>query len=256
MIFTASHLQWEKNDELADWRVPEKHGEVRSFSSGPDSYVLFLGDQPSWKEGFCRESANGSTFLYHGDHSVNGFSGVRHDGLKKYFGFTYNGWTSPALIPKLFEKDDLTGLEMTELFRIGTIVVQKGEHGTLMEEHKSDRWVPEREGMYTKPFVSSSPPPARPGQISWLPPGMSVETVIRAEDEREIYEIASEEAFGGGPLLFARPIWNGHWAELNGTPLPVSGYKDRFLRVEIPPGAQGQRHGGGGTAPGKTCPTR
>ncbi|NYZ15158.1 hypothetical protein HL658_21670 [Azospirillum sp. RWY-5-1] len=239
-VVAATHLVWPHTNVLGKIHLPE-HGAMDAGGGDPRMLSIQLAGYVDRESADAMEEAvSGNTFLLQGGAMINGYSPIMPKGLAERLCMGLFGWTCPDAAANLFRPDPETGMDLADLARLGRIMVQRGDDLDAFRAHKPDRWAATGEGRSMVEFRRRAPLPSHGGYVSWLPPGVTVESTVSVTDKQEVHRLRAGSSWRGGRLVLARAAYPGYRAELDGRPLPVEAHLGVLVSVVLPADTSGE----------------
>lgn len=238
-IHLCFHLMWPANGNVGNWSVPSYAYIDAPESFSGDSRVVLTPTALPCTDGECR-FASGNIGMWEPGRALNGYSPVGQRSYHATLGFNLWSWTDrKSAVTNYFAEDRSTGKSLYELMRISEFRVFGPVLLEQFEETKTGEWCTET--MFAgKIFKRLSKGINLPGTVSWISPGIQVDTRGAATSTRESIELlANDTAEKGGRIVFARAWYPGYSAHLDGMPLKVERYADFLVSVLVPPKSSG-----------------
>jgi len=234
-VFIATHLVSLKNFDQADFNSPTQNNTSNPTVGRPFSgYQAFVGPMIFDNSKDVRFAAQG---IYTGAYTLNGYSSLGHTGLcPRIHGYTWFEMRDTAAIDFLFSQEPTTNRSMLSLMRVNRLLIFN-DYMEYARPLLSKNWISTSKGEYATAFENAAPDRSLT-TLSFASDGIAAKSAGEVTGEREQLQITSNP--NGGQLVFARLFWPGYEAHLNGTPVPVSPLDQILVKVDLPPGAQGQ----------------
>jgi len=222
------------------FRVPREIAIQAPLTSVPNAYELHLSapDAPRDAATPFAEAMTSQIGLAQGRALVNGYSPIGHRGLVDLLcvGDTAR-WPCPNAFARLLRTDPGSGSTFADLMRLDTLVLLRDADFARVSADVPGSWTTQRETPFAVAYRRTLPNADLPGSLSWVPDGIRAETVGAATARREVVRLTLETS-APGPLVFARPFWEGYAATLNGRPVPVRPLAGIFVSIDLPTDAR------------------
>ncbi|WP_152546793.1 hypothetical protein [Amycolatopsis orientalis] len=176
---------------------------------------------------------NGS--LLRGRETINRYSGVGFAALNSALCMNYKGVTCADAYERLWRPVPGTTVPLVDALRVRTLILQRALLPTVADRPPPAGWHVVATDEVRTVWVRSDPLP-HPGRVSWVSPGLSVDSAdVNAENETVTYRAPDN----GGRLVFARLAWPGYTATVDGADAPSAVVHEigaGLVAVDVPPG--------------------
>ncbi|MCK5353611.1 MAG: hypothetical protein KAJ63_00720, partial [Methyloprofundus sp.] len=131
-------------------------------------------------------------------------------------------------------------LTHAELMRVDRVIARTGSRSKDTEKYLANNFTRTGKTKHTRIFDYKGNY-SLPGLVSWVADKTQVTTAADCQfkHSRECVQLVQTPA-QGGEIIFARLWFPGYKAYLNDQELEVSAYKSFWVKVDLPPSAQGK----------------
>ena len=227
-----------------DWGFPEDASLTSPLGRGDGNYTLFYGGYVNSKDkpNPHLEYRIASTGMLAGDRTINGYTPIGHKGFRSILKIDDHGnfRHNSKIAKKLFLRDTHTGLTHAELMRVDRIIARTGRRAKDTKKYLASNFIRTEKTKHTRIFDYKGHY-SLPGLVSWVSDKTQVTSIpdCKFKHSRECVQVLQTPA-QGGEIIFSRLWFPGYKAYLDDQKLKVSAYKSFWVKVDLPPSAQGK----------------
>lgn len=246
LLVTIAPIAYYQVDESLphpmSWNLPTSRAEAKAAFPDFDGTTLQLGNSQIFP-GDAKNSDGVYTSLVVGFSAevpglgyVNGYTPIGHRAFSEHTCMFWEGSTCAEAFGKIFELEPVTGKPIVDLMKVDRITLMRlvypdarwqppppGWHWVDYPPNDKWIWVLERDG---------GPISGTNGRIADVADGVEAVSV----EETGYTSTARVTSEAGGRVTFARLLWPGYRATLDGRALEVDAVDDVFVSVTVPPG--------------------
>ena len=233
-----------KNGRGHDWGFPEDASLTAPLGKGEGNYTFYYGGyvNSQAKPNPHLEYRIATTGMLAGDRTINGYTPVGHKGFRSILNISDQGnfRHKSKIAKKLFLRDSHTGLTHAELMRVDRIITLAGSRWKDTNKYLPNIFKQVRKTKHTRIFDYNGSY-SLPGLVSWVSDKTQIAVTPDCEfkHSRECVQLI-QTPVQGGEIIFARLWFPGYKAYLDDQELEVSAHKSFWVKVDLPPSAQGK----------------
>lgn len=225
------------------WNLPERRSDAQTRFPEFDGTTLQLGNSQIFPgdakdvDGVYSSLVVGAYAKDLGLDYVNGYTPIGHAAFSERICMQWDGSTCPDAFRKIFETEPTTGEPIVDLMKVDRITLMRLVYPDARHDPPPPGWhwvdYPPNDKWIWTLERDAGPMSRNNGRIADTD-GVAAVSVSESEHTSTV-RVSSQH---GGRVTFARLVWPGYRATLNGRDIIHEAVDDIFFSVEIPAGTE------------------
>jgi hypothetical protein len=223
------------NYSVTPWRFPHNVADLKArFADRYEGTTLFATDyaplsgrnllspEGAWRDLMLTNMAHTA-----GVDALNSYSGIGDVKFATALCMSYYGGTCPDVFPRLFERAPGTTVDLADVLRLQTVVLDTAFTSTATP----DGWsVSERTDLVTV-YRRDEPLSHPSGRMSWTAPSVTVDQDDKVGENGERFTYTGE-----GRVVLAMLAWPGYVATVDGKKVEIEQGPAGLMQIDLPEG--------------------